>query len=292
MNKVSKNITTQVFRVESEHELFDAFKSSYVANTNSDNTARIISVRKKKHLVKILGEREIDGVKAYAVTVVKERNTWQARATNDGKISGILLNQGIIGDQYFLFVVPSVGCVLGFTSGLTGTIKSVAKTVLELFSNIKGHKIRLSPIPKDPQFNRIADLPPQSVLHFKIQSSALTDLSDDAPSTIKDMSTNPYLEEVEQYSFVFPVGDGPDDKLTQQSARDIVLFLSDNNDCKSLYFDYTDQNGHKQKIDFKKVFVSYSEEVSMRNKFVDEVKAVNTLSNAMSAFVNSSYHSR
>ena len=48
----------------------------------------------------------------FPVTVVRERNTWQTKATSDGKISSIAINQGIIGDPYFFSIIPKLKVVI------------------------------------------------------------------------------------------------------------------------------------------------------------------------------------
>ncbi|ENB4775736.1 hypothetical protein ABHY62_004447, partial [Salmonella enterica subsp. enterica] len=130
VNKIKKNITVIFLKIDANECFFKSF-SSHIKTIYSDNDkTRIINHRGKKYLIKFNGyNKDNSEIKplSYSLTVVRERNTWQTKATKDGVITGISQNQGIIGDPYFFYIVPDLKVILGFTSGPSGTVKSVSR---------------------------------------------------------------------------------------------------------------------------------------------------------------------
>ena len=106
MNRIRKSITVRFFSIEASESFFDDFIINFLANRDNSNSSRIFNLKTKNNLIKLGEEHILKENKAYSVSVVRERNTWQTKATSDGQITGISLNQGIIGDPYYFFVVP------------------------------------------------------------------------------------------------------------------------------------------------------------------------------------------
>jgi len=103
MNRIKKNITVRFFSIDTGISFNKDFVSNFITNKENGLSSRIFNLRSKKHLIKISEKHDFSDTTAYAVTVVRERNTWQAKANSDGKITGLSLNQGMIGDPYFFF---------------------------------------------------------------------------------------------------------------------------------------------------------------------------------------------
>ena len=118
MNRIKKRITVRFFSIKANDSFFDDFISIHNANQANEKDVRIINIREKKHLIKIHEELQHQDNSVFFLSVVRERNTWQTRALGNGTISGIPLNQGIIGDPYYFMVVPGDRIILGFTTGL------------------------------------------------------------------------------------------------------------------------------------------------------------------------------
>ncbi|NVJ63037.1 MAG: hypothetical protein HWD84_02295 [Flavobacteriaceae bacterium] len=284
MNKLKKSITVRFFSIDVENSFLNELTSNYRANLVNDNNTRIIGIRNKKHLVKTSPSIFHLGIEVYPVTVVRERNTWQTKATNDGKISSIEVNQGIIGDPYFFFIVPQLQLVIGFTSGPSVSLKSVGTSLLELFSNNRSKKIKLELIPKEKEFSKLIEITDYSSLHFKIGSSSLSDVSDDAPQLIKDLSNAPYLESNMQLALDLALDEHEESGISKENIIEIVNYLSNHDDCTVLKVKGRNSDGSTVHLDFGNAFVNFKTEISTRHKYIDEKIAHNVLEDALSYF--------
>jgi hypothetical protein len=288
MNRIKKNITVRFFSIESGGKLLETFAPVFNAS-KLNNNSRILNIKSKKHLIKISDEYDFSSVSAYAVTVVRERNTWQTKATSDGVITGLSLNQGIIGDPYFFFVIPSKKILLGFTSGPSGSLIAVGKTMLDQFNSDRLEEVKLSLIPKEKEFSVLRELPSYNNLHFRINSSSLVDISDDAPKLIKELSTAPYIENNMQLALHFEINEATEHLLTKNDVVEIVDFLSDHHGCSVLKVRGTNDDGKTVSLDFGNAFVNYKTEVQTKYQFIEEETAVEVLKAAFSDYLCSSF---
>lgn len=284
MNKLKKSITVRFFSIEAESTFFTEFVSNYQANQNADNFTRIVSIRNKKHLVKASECIQQSGLDVYPVTVVRERNTWQTKATSDGKITSIAINQGIIGDPYFFSVIPDLRLVIGFTSGPSVSLKSVGTSLLEQFCNDRSSSIKLELIPKEKEFSRLTEIDDYSSLHFKIGTSSLSDVSESAPQLIKDLSSAPYLESNMQLALDFAINEKEDSGLSKDSVIEIVNYLSSHDDCTVLKVKGKNEDGSIVHLDFGNAFFNFKTEITTRQKYVDEKAAQEILKAAISNY--------
>jgi hypothetical protein len=282
VNKIKKNVTVRFFSIETSQSFFKSFTANYIAAYKSDLHSRIFTIKNTKHLVKTTSSDD----RRFFLTVVKERNTWQAKATRDGTISSLLLNQGMIGDPYYFCVLPDKKIVFGFTTGPIGSLKSVAKFALEQFNSERVSKLNLTLIPKEKEFSRLLELTNYHSLHFKINSSSLVDLTDDAPQLIKNLGAAPYIDSNVQLSLDLECSDDPESILTQESLIEIVNYLSDSETCSILKVKGVDKEGNKVNLDFGNAFINYKTEISTRVNYIDENTAFNIL-NAATELTNS-----
>lgn len=284
MNRIKKNITVRFFSIESKGKLFESFASIFAAS-KLNNNSRILNIKSKKHLIKISNEYDFSSVYAYGMTVVRERNTWQTKATSDGSITGMSLNQGIIGDPYFFFVVPSKKILLGFTSGPSGSLITVGKTMLQQFNVDRLEEINLNLLPKEKEFSVLNELSSYNKLHFIINSSSFADISDDAPRVIKVLSGAPYIEGNMQLALDFEINDSAESPLSKSDVLEIVDFLSDHEGCSVLKVRGTNDEGKPVTLDFGNAFFNYKTEIQTRHQFIDEDTATQVLKAAFSEYL-------
>ncbi|TVU85041.1 hypothetical protein FQP85_05160 [Pseudoalteromonas neustonica] len=284
MSKLKKSITVRFFAIEAENSFFSEFISNYQANQNNDNQTRIINIRNKKHLVKASSCVQQSALDVFPVTIVRERNTWQTKATSDGKISSIAINQGIIGDPYFFSIIPELKVVIGFTSGPSVSLKSVGTSLLEQFSNNRTDKVKLELIPKEKEFSRLTEINDYSSLHFKIGTSSLSDVSENAPQLIKDLSSAPYLESNMQLALDFAIDEKEDTGLSKENVIEIVNYLSNHDDCTLLKVKGKNEDGSVVHLDFGNAFFNYKTEITTRHKYIDEKIAQEILEAALANF--------
>lgn len=268
-NKIKKNITVIFLKINASDSFFASFSSHFRSIDNEENKTRIMSHRGKKHLIKI--NNSFNEIKnSYFFTVVKERNTWQTKATKDGNISGINQNQGIIGDPYFLSVVPDEKLIFGFTSGPSGTVKSVARFVLEQFNSNRLEKISIDLIPKAKEFDLLNGVPEFSSLQFNMNSSFLNDVSEDTPKFFKELSAAPYIGQGMQLSFNLNLNEENELTFSKENILEIINFLSDHDGCSVLKVKGLDNKGDSLSLDFSNAFIHFKTEINTRNKFIDE----------------------
>ncbi|WP_088332804.1 DUF6731 family protein [Lacimicrobium sp. SS2-24] len=286
MNKLKKSVTVRFYSIEANDSFFSDLVSNYKAMQNIGNLTRIINIRNRKHLIKASYETLDSKFSVYPVTVIRERNTWQTKATIDGKISPIEVNQGIIGDPYFFSIVPEIKLVVGFTTGPSVSIKSVGTSLLEQFSNDRITKIALELIPKEKEFSRLTEISDYSSLHFKISSSSLTDVSDNAPQLIRDLSSAPYLEGNMQLSLDLAIDEKQDIGLSKENVIEIVNYLSNHDDCTVLKVKGKNEDGTSVNLDFSNAFFNYKTDIMTRHKYVGETTAHNILKEAFHSYVD------
>lgn len=288
MNRIKKNITVRFFSIESKGKLLESFAPVFIAS-KLNNNSRVLNIKSKKHLIKISDQYEFASISAYAVTVVRERNTWQAKATSDGSITGMTLNQGIIGDPYFFFVVPSKGILLGFTSGPSGSLATVGKTMLEQFNGDRLEEVKLSLIPKEKEFSVLKELPSYTSLNFRINSSSFADISEDAPKFIKVLTSAPYIESNIQLDLHVEISEAKENLLSKNEVVEIVDFLSDHEGCSVLKVRGTNDDGKSVSLDFGNAFFNYKTEIQTRYQFIDEGTASQVLREAFSEYLDDSF---
>lgn len=282
MNKVKKNISVRFYSIDTNSNFFKQFAANYSVSYDGSSNSRIITIRNAKYLIKAINGEEEN----FFILVVKERNTWQAKTTRDGSISGLNINQGIIGDPYYFYVLPNKKLILGFTTGPSGSLKSVAKVVLDQFNSNRTSKITLSLIPKEKEFSKLLELPDYSSLHFKINSSSLIDLTDDAPQLIKNLGSAPYIENNIQLSLDLECSEAPDSIVTKQSLIEIVTYLSESDSCTLLKVKGLDKYGKQVSLDFSNAFLSHKAEVLTRNNYIDESAALTILNSSLDLTAN------
>ena len=286
LNRIRKKIRVSFFNIEASDIFFRSFISSFVASKDGAESSRIFNLREKKHLIKVAEEYAFAEGIAYAVTVVRERNTWQTKATSNGKISGISLNQGIIGDPYFFYIVPEKKLVLGFTSGPSGSLKGVAKTVLEQFNGDRSERIKLDFTPKKKRYPSLETLPDTGDLHLKVSSSSLSDAFEDAPKLIGSINSDSFLEHSVQLIFNFPFSDTEGSSISKNDIIELINYFGDHDGCLALTVNGDDGEGNKVRLNYGNAFYNYRTEISTRNKFLEEEKSLQILKDALDKYMD------
>lgn len=286
MNRLKKKITVSFFSITATDAFFRSFISSFVATRDGTKSSRVFNLREKKHLIKVSQECNVSKNIAYAVTVVRERNTWQTKATSDGKIAGITLNQGIIGDPYFFFVVPEQKILLGFTSGPSGSLKSVAKIVLEQFNTDRSQEISLDFIPKEKEYSALESLPSSGEMNLKVDSSSLSDVFEGAPQLIKDMSSSPFLGHNVQLVLNLQFADTTEAVMSKDGVVELVNYFADHEGCLALKIKGVGDDGNNVRLDFGDAFFNYRTEISTRNTFIEEKHSLQVLEEALKTYLD------
>ena len=282
MNRIKKRLIVRFFSIKASERFFSDFISIQKANQANEENVRIINIRDKKYLIKIHTSSEHEEGDIYFLTVVRERNTWQARALRDGTVSGIPLNQGIIGDPYFLLVVPKLKVILGFTTGPSVSLKGTASAVLQQFNKDKTSVVTLKPVSKEREFSKLTEFSGFHKLHFKITVASLEETNESAPGILRQLSAAPFLANNSEIALTFTeIGD---DGFTENDLLDIVSYLSENDGCSALTVKGFDNEGVNIHLDFNEAYAIYKTEVELRDTFIDEFKAKKVLLDALNSF--------
>ncbi|MBU1042094.1 MAG: hypothetical protein KKF77_13435 [Proteobacteria bacterium] len=281
MSKIKKRITVRFFSIDAEVSFITDFVAVCQANQINGKPVRVFSVREKKHLVKIHDELEHRGHKAFFLSVVRERNTWQARALADGTISAIPLNQGILGDPYYFMLVPESKIILGFTTGPNASLRSVANTVMQQFRKDRTSRVSLEPISNEREHSRIKELVKYTEVRLSVNPAALSQAEDDLPDIFKGLKASPFLANSSKLELT--VSDFGEGRFTQDDLFDVIDYLSDNECCTTLIVKGIDCDGVSQQINLNKTYLNYSTILELRGQFVDEKRAIGIVLDALAS---------
>ncbi len=265
-NRNKKAITVRFFSVKSKSNFFDDFIA--IQNADIDRKVRIINIREKKHFIKIHGSESHSNKEYYFLSVVRERNTWQAKALGDGTISGITLNQGIVGDLYYFLIVPDENLIAGFTTGLSGSLRGVAVATLQQFNRDRTKNVNLEHISRKNEIGKLKQLNGYNKLHFKVNFTQLGELNEESPSMLRQLSIAPFLTNNSHISLTLT--DIGNERFTEKDLEEIVNFLSENDGCTTLTVYGLDAEGEKVHLDFSNTYKQYKKEIETRDKYIDE----------------------
>jgi len=279
MNKINKKITVRFFSVKVNDAFFQDFISIHNANRSNEKNVRIINIREKKYLIKIHEPLRHENIGVFFLSVIRERNSWQVRALKDGTISGIPINQGIMGDPYYFLVEPENKVILGFTTGLSGSLKSTASTVLQQFIKDRTSSVALEPISNEREFSRLKDLVGYNKLYLKVDMASLGEPDEGAPGLLRQLNSVPFMANNSEVALTLG-GDG----FSGSDVVDIVSYLSENDACSALTVQGVDNEGVKVYLDFSKTYAIFKTDIEIRDKFVDEVVAKKILYDALDFF--------
>lgn len=282
MNRIKKKIMVRFFSMKASDSFFDDFIAIHNASHANEKNVRIININDKKHLIKIYEELQYQGGSVFFLSIVRERNTWQARALGNGTISGIPLNQGIIGDPYYFFVEPKDKIIFGFTTGLSSSLKNVANVALQQFNKDRKSKIILEPISNKRELSRLKELSGYNKLYFKVDTNSLEESDEDAPELLRQLITVPFMTNNSEIALTFTEIGGAG--FLESDLVDIVSYLSENDGCSALTVQGLDNEGVKVHLDFINIYATFKTDIETRNKFIDEHEAKKILFNALNSF--------
>jgi hypothetical protein len=282
MNRIKKRIIVRFFSMKADKAFFDDFLSIHNARNANEKDVRIITIREKKYLIKIHEPLQHQNKNVFFLSVVRERNTWQVRALANGTISGIPLNQGILGDPYYFFILPKDKVLLGFTTGMGGSLRNAANTTLQQFNRDRTSTVTLEPISYEREFSRLKELKGYNKLYFKVDAAALGENSEGVPDLLRQLHSVPFLGGNAEMALTFTEIGGSG--FSENDLVDIVSYLSENDACSALTVHGVDTDGVKVHLDFSKTYAIYKTEIEVRNKFIDEKEAKEILFNALLSF--------
>ena len=163
-------------------------------------------------------------------------------------------------------------------------MKSVGTSLLEQFCNNRSTKVKLELIPKEKEFSRLTEIDDYSSLHFKIGTTSLSDVAENAPQLIRDLSSAPYLESNMQLALDFAIDEKEDTGLSKENVIEIVNYLSNHDDCTLLKVKGKNEDGSVVHLDFGNAFINYKTEITTRHKYIDEKVALEILEDALANF--------
>ncbi|MCT4534773.1 hypothetical protein [Halodesulfovibrio sp.] len=279
MKKLKKKITVRFFSLNAKNSFYDDFISTYRVNQENDNLVRIFNVRAKKYLIKIGTSFTHQGNESFFLSVVRERNTWQARALSNGIISGVPLNQGILGDPYYYVFLPHKRIILGFTTGPSESLKSTANITLQQFNRDRTSRITAVPVSKDAEFDKLNKLQVITKVKFNVDTTGLNH-DDDLPVFLKGMNTPAFQDS----KLTFSRSNLDDGQYEDHIIRSDIKELLESDSCSALSVVGKNEEGILQTIRLGNVYAVYRMTLELRDKFVNESKAKELLLEAMSYF--------
>lgn len=282
MNRVKKRITVRFFTINADDCFFDDFISIHQANSAIEKNVRIINVREKKYLIKIHKGIQHHNEIVFFLSVVRERNAWQVRGLANGTIAGIPLNQGIMGDPYYFIVHPKNKLLLGFTTGLSGSLKTTASATLQQFIKDRTSHLTLDPISNEREFSRLKELSGYHRLFFKVDITSLGEPNESVPGLLRQLNAIPFLTNNSEIALTFTEIGG--EGFSESDLIDIVSYLSENDGCSALTVHGIDNEGVKVHLDFSKTYAIFRTDIEVRKQYVDEDDAKKILFEALGSY--------
>lgn len=281
MAKIKRKITVRFFSIDTNNEFFEELVSINHTNWANDKPVRILNIRDKKHLIKTYAPMEHLSQTILFFSVVRERATWQVRAIADGTISGIHSNQGLIGDIYYYLVVPSRKSILGFTTGPSTTVRTVASVMLQQFRNNRGSKIILEPTAKESEYTKLKELTEFIEMRFSLNPSLLSEPDADMPEIFRELKASPFMANSSKLELT--VSEFGEAGFTHEDILAAVDYLADNDCCTALFIKGIGSDGEKLQMDLNKANLTYNAHLQVRDNFVDEESAKNIMLDALAS---------
>ena len=277
-----KNIIVRFYSVTANEEYFEDFVSICYANIAAEKEARVFSYRDKKYLLKVQSLQSSSEHVVFFLSVVRERNTWQARAQSSGKLSGISINQGFIGDPYYYLIHPKNKIIYGFTTGPNASLKSTASILLQQFNRDRKSKISLEQIVREPEFSKFRTFTGYNSLRFKIDASQLDDTDEDAPDFIRQLSASHYLMNNSEISLT--ISDIGESGFSEKELFNLVMYLSESDGCSALTVQGMDGSGERTNVSFTNAYLMFRTQIETRENYISEEKALPVLLEAFRFF--------
>lgn len=279
MNKNVKGALAVVFHVHASDEYFDELLAIYQVSEGSSDRARIVSVRDRRFFIKISEFDSVFEKHAFLLSVVRERNTWQVKASRNGEISGLIGNQGIVGDPYYYVVIPDDRVVIGFTTGSNASLRSVATVVLEQFNSTRSRKIKVVHVDDGCGSVNIESLYAYSVFRFRVSVSLFDSLDVHAPQGLREIKM-PYGVNGET-NITFSFLGGGDTSLSIGDVVDTVRYLQGRKECSLLILHGESPDGSDVQVSISRRYKAYQGSLRLRDLYVDEGVARRFLNEAI-----------
>ncbi|OBQ46222.1 hypothetical protein [Halodesulfovibrio spirochaetisodalis] len=282
MSKLKKKVAVKVFSIKAYGSFFDDFIAVHDSSKSLDKPTRLINIRDKKYLIKMQDSFGLEGNECYFLSVVRERNTWQTRGLNDGAITGISLNQGIIGDPFYFVLVPDRKVILGFTTCPGDSLKSTAVTVLQQFSSERTSKIVVEQVSRETEYEKLKEVQIFKEIKVTVDLAKLFEQPNRVPMLLEGISQTRFLK---RSKLALTISDL--EEYDQAETCNYLDELIENEGCSALAVQAVDREEQHVSINLGTVYAVFNSELLLRKNFIDEKRAKEVLLNALSYFSTS-----
>ena len=212
---------------------------------------------------------------------VKERNTWQVRATQDGRIVALEDSNSIVGDVSYYKLDPVQNILAAFTTYSSAAyLKSMCTSIFKRLTS--GSTIfSIDYLSDDLGISQAREWNYYSKISIKLDTEKIVQ-TDDLPELIKVLLG---IKETFGGGEISVTLDGGPNKLPKQDVTETINYLSSSEGCSSLSLAGGRHGDEEEKyltINLKKAFIKYRTCIEMRinQKYIDFEQADNILTGA------------
>jgi hypothetical protein len=284
MNPVKKSITVRFFELKAESDIIKKFVGSFKSLVRLSKGTDVVTTAQGRYIIHCINSKDvsIDGREMLFWSSVKERNTWQVRSTQDGRIFSLEDANSIVGDISFYKFDPAQKVIAAFTTYSSAEyLKSMCTSIFKRLTS-EASNFSIEYLSDDAGIAQVREWDYYSKISIKLDTDKISQ-SDDLPELIKALLG---IKDVFGSNEISVTIDGGSDKLPKQDVTETINYLSSSESCSSLLLAGGMKAGEEKclPINLKKAFIKYRTSVEMKinQKYIDFNKADSILSDAFS----------
>jgi len=282
MNPVKKSITVRFLKLEAEFDTIKKFIGSFKSLIKLNKGTDVVTNIHGRYIINCINSKDVSvrGREMLFWTTVKERNTWQVRATQDGRLYGLDDANCIVGDISFYKFDPTRNVIAAFTTYSSAEyLKSMCTSIFKRMT-AESANISIEYLSDDIGIVQVKEWDYYSKMSIKLDIDKISK-TDDLPELIKALLGIKDVFGSNEISVTF---DGGTDYLPKQDVTEVINYLSFSEGCTSLLLAGGIREGEVKSIpiNLKKAFIKYRTSVEMKinQKYIDYKQADLVLTDA------------
>lgn len=284
MNPVKKSITVRFFELKTEPDVINKFIGSFKSLLRLNKGNDVIANVQGRYIINCINAKDVsvDRREMLFWSSVKERNTWQVRATQDGSIFGLEDANSIVGDISYYKFDPVKKIIASFTSYSSAEyLKTMCTSIFKRLTS-ESANISIDYLSDDVGIAQVRKWDYYSKISIKLDTDKISQ-NDDLPELIKALLG---IKDVFGGNEISVTLDGGVNNLPKQDVTETINYLSSSESCSSLLLAGGKKAGEEKtlRINLKKAFIKYRTDIEMKinQKYIDSKQANLILTEAFS----------
>jgi hypothetical protein len=264
MNPVGKSIIVRFFKLSAEVDIVNKLVGSFRSLVKLSKGTDIVTNDKGRYIIQCINLKDssVKGQEMLFWATVKERNSWQVRATQDGQIVGLEDSNSIVGDVSYYKFDPIQGVIAAFTTySSTAYLKSMCTSIFKRLT-YESARFSIEYLYDDIGISQVKEWDYYSKISIKLDTERITQ-TDDLPELIKVLLG---IKDAFGGSEISVTLDGGSNKLPKKDVTETINYLSSSESCSSLSL-VGGTSSKEEKyltINLKKAFIKYRTSIEMK----------------------------